>query len=141
LERRSGNQERTENSESYFSHRNHIGAGISRGNKLSAIGMAREPIEWLINELPARTTDGLRAKALVALFHVQPLCVGDREYHFGDDAAFQQLFSAVCEFVGFAEMVATTGYRLRAPLELDEDDVLRDRVRDLKQRMPIAPEA
>jgi hypothetical protein len=79
-------------------------------DRLSAIGIDREPLQFAIQDLPANSIEALRAKALVAFFNVQPLCAGDKEYHFEDAAYFQQLFCAVADFVGLSEKVAATGY-------------------------------
>ena len=66
--------------------------------------------------------EGLRAKALVAFFNVSPLCAGDTEYHFHDEVAFQQLFTAVAEFCGLKDKVAATGYKLPdLPVMVDEN--------------------
>jgi hypothetical protein len=78
--------------------------------KLSAIGLEREPIEFAINDLPANSIEGLRAKALVAFFNVSPMSAGDQIYHFGDEVEFQRLFCTVADFVGLSDKVAATGY-------------------------------
>jgi hypothetical protein len=90
-------------------------------DRLSAIGIEREPIQFAIDALPVNSIEGLRAKALVAFFNVQPLCAGDTEYHFQDDVAFQQLFTAVAEFCGLKDKVAATGYKLPDIAMADDD--------------------
>ena len=88
--------------------------------RLSAIGLEREPIEFSINDLPANSIEGLRAKALVAFFNVCPLCAGEQDYHFGDEVEFQRLFCAVADFVGISDKVAATGY-IMPPLPVLND--------------------
>jgi hypothetical protein len=90
-------------------------------DRLSAIGIEREPIQFAIDALPVTSIEGLRAKALVAFFNVSPLCAGDTEYHFQDELAFQQLFTAVAEFCGLKDKVAATGYELPDLPEMVED--------------------
>jgi hypothetical protein len=97
-------------------------------DRLSAIGIERESIQFAIDALPVSSIEGLRAKALVAFFNVSPLCAGDTEYHFQDDVAFQRLFTAVAELCGLKDKVVATGYELPdiAMVDDDPDDDLDD---------------
>jgi hypothetical protein len=54
-----------------------------------------EPLMKAINAAPVNSIEGLRAKALVALYEVHPLCAGETEFSFEDAYPFQQLFTAV----------------------------------------------
>jgi hypothetical protein len=91
-------------------------------DRLSAIGIEREPIQFAIDALPVSSIEGLRAKALVAFFNVTPLCAGDTEYYFQDEVAFQQLFTAVAELCGLKDKLAATGYELPdIPVMVDEN--------------------
>ncbi len=71
-----------------------------------------KPLENAINAMPVTSIEGLRAKALVALYEVAPLCAGDTEFSFDDAYPFQQLFAAVAELCGLKDKMAATGYAL-----------------------------
>jgi hypothetical protein len=78
----------------------------------SAIHKEMKPLENAINAAPVTSIEGLRAKALVALYEVAPLSAGDTEFSFDDAYPFQQLFTAVAELCGLKGKIAATGYEL-----------------------------
>jgi hypothetical protein len=78
----------------------------------SAIWEEMKPIANAINASPVNSIEGLRAKALVALWEVVPLVAGDTEFSFDDAYPFQQLFTAVAELCGLKDKIAATGYDL-----------------------------
>jgi hypothetical protein len=80
--------------------------------RLSAMHKEMKPLENAINAMPVTSIEGLRAKALVALYEVAPLCAGDTEFSFDDAYPFQQLFAAVAELCGLKDKMAATGYAL-----------------------------
>ncbi|HZR74189.1 hypothetical protein [Bradyrhizobium sp.] len=100
-------------------------------DRMDALSLEMEPIKYAIHSLPASSIEGLRAKALVALFDIRPTFAGLEELEFNDEVAFQRLFCAVAEFVGLAEMVADSGYVMPDLPEFDEDDVLHERVEEI----------
>ena len=87
---------------------------------LHAVFEDMEPLMKAINAAPVNSIEGLRAKALVALWEVAPLCAGDTEYSFEDAYPFQQLFTAVAELCGLKGKIAATGYALP---DIDGDDL------------------
>jgi hypothetical protein len=69
----------------------------------------------LANDINAASVDsieGLRIKALVALWEIAPLCKGDTEFSFDDAYPFQHLFTAVAELCGLNDKIAATGCTL-----------------------------
>ncbi len=84
----------------------------SAGERMHAVGEEMKPLARAIVDLPTTSLEVLRAKTLVALWEVAPLCADDTKYHFGDAYPFQLLFSAVTEFCGLMPTVAATGYTL-----------------------------
>jgi hypothetical protein len=79
---------------------------------LSYIHDEMHPLANAINAASVTSVEGLRVKALVALWEVAPLCLTDTEFSFEDAFSFQQLFTAVAELCGLKEKLAATGYRL-----------------------------
>jgi hypothetical protein len=79
---------------------------------LSAIHNEMKQLANAINIAPVSSIEGLRAKALVALWEIAPLCKGETEFSFDDAYPFQQLFTAVAEVCGLKEKVLATGYEL-----------------------------
>ena len=71
-----------------------------------------KPIEGVINAASVTSIEGLRAKALVALYEVAPLSAGDTEFSFEDAWPFQQLFTAVAELCGLKDKMVAMGYEL-----------------------------
>jgi hypothetical protein len=61
-----------------------------------------QPLADAIDKLPVTSLEGLKAKALVAFWHIEPLTASSGEFHFQDEVAFQRLFVAVAEFCGLA---------------------------------------
>jgi hypothetical protein len=88
---------------------------------LSAIHKQMEPLAKAINAAPVNSIEGLRAKALVALWEVAPLCAGDTEFSFDDAYPFQQLFTGVAEACGLKEKMVATGYELPDIAVVDDD--------------------
>jgi hypothetical protein len=88
---------------------------------LSAIHQEMEPLAAAINAASVSSIEGLRAKALVAFWEVAPLCAGNTEFSFEDAYPFQQLFTAVAEFCGLKDRMATTGYELPDIAMVDDD--------------------
>ncbi|GEC54784.1 hypothetical protein ABIF38_003533 [Bradyrhizobium japonicum] len=81
-----------------------------------------QPLANRIDELPVTSIGGLKAKALVAFWHASPLCAGDHEVYFQDEAAFQRLFIAVAEFCGLAGSVRATGYAMPEWPNVEQQD-------------------
>jgi hypothetical protein len=79
---------------------------------MSAIHDEMKPLANAINAAPVSSIEGLRVKALVALWEVEPLCKGDTEFSFEDAYPFQQLFTAVVEVCGLKDKIAATGCTL-----------------------------
>jgi hypothetical protein len=71
-----------------------------------------EPLMEAINAAPVNSIEGLRAKALVALYEIAPSCAWDTEFSFEDAYPFQQLFTAVAEVCGLKGKIAATGFAL-----------------------------
>jgi hypothetical protein len=71
-----------------------------------------KPIAGAINAASVNLIEGLRAKALVALWEVASLGAGDSEFTFEDAYPFQHLFTAVAELCGLKDKMAVTGYAL-----------------------------
>jgi hypothetical protein len=65
-----------------------------------------------INAASVTSIEGLRVKALVALWEIAPLCKGDIQFSFDDAYPFQQLFTAVAEVCGLKDKIAATGCTL-----------------------------
>jgi hypothetical protein len=82
------------------------------GDALSAIHDEMKQLANAINASSVNSIEGLRAKALVALWEVAPLCAGDTEFSFEDAYPFQQLFTAVAELCGLKDKIAATGCKL-----------------------------
>jgi hypothetical protein len=80
-----------------------------------------EPVMKTINAAPVNSIEGLRAKALVALYEVAPLCADSDTFSFDDAYPFQQLFTAVADLCGLNEKLAATGHRM-PDIEFDESD-------------------
>jgi hypothetical protein len=72
-----------------------------------------------INAAPVNSIEGLRAKALVALYEIAPSDCRSSKFSFEDSHAFQQLFTAVADLCGLNGKLAATGYKLR---DLSFDD-------------------
>jgi len=79
---------------------------------LSAVHDEMKPLANAINAASVSSIEGLRAKALVALWEIEPLCQGETEFSFEDAYPFQQLFMAVAEVCGLEDKIAATGYTL-----------------------------
>jgi hypothetical protein len=82
------------------------------GDALSAIHDEMKPLANAINAAQVNSIEGLRVKALVALWEVVPLFAGSRRFSFEDAYAFQQLFTAVAECCRLKDKVLATGYDL-----------------------------
>ena len=82
------------------------------GDRMQAIEEEMKPLARSIVASPTKSTEALRAKALVAFWQVAPLCAGDTEYYFDNETHFQLLFSAVAEFCGITRKIAATGFTL-----------------------------
>jgi hypothetical protein len=82
------------------------------GDALHAIHDEMKPLANAINASPVHSIEGLRVKALVALWEVEPLCKGETEFSFEDAYPFQQLFTAVAEVCGLKDKIASTGCKL-----------------------------
>jgi hypothetical protein len=81
---------------------------------LSAVFAEMAPLANAINASPVNSIEGLRSKALVALWEVAPLSADESEFSFNDAFPFQQLFTAVAELCGLKDKMAATGYELPA---------------------------
>jgi hypothetical protein len=79
---------------------------------LSAIDDEMKPLANAIRAASVNSIEGLRAKALVAFWEVQPLFAGDSEFSFADRYPFQHLFTAVAEVCGLKGKITATGYEL-----------------------------
>jgi hypothetical protein len=79
---------------------------------LSAIHDEMKQLANAINAAPVNSIEGLRTKALVALWEVAPLCRGETEFSFEDAYPFQQLFTAVAELCGLQQKIVATGCKL-----------------------------
>jgi hypothetical protein len=71
-----------------------------------------KPLANAINAASVTSIEGLRVKALVTLWEIEPLCEGETEFSFEDAYPFQQLFVAVAEVCGLNDKIAATGYTL-----------------------------
>jgi len=80
--------------------------------ELSAVYEEMEPLAEAINASPVNSIEGLRAKALVALWEVAPLGAAETEFSFDDAYPFQQLFTAVAELCGLKDKMLATGHKL-----------------------------
>jgi hypothetical protein len=91
---------------------------------LHAIFKEMTPLANAINAASVTSIEGLRAKALVALWGVAPLCADQTEFSFDDAYPFQQLFIAVAEVCGLKDRMAATGCELpdMAIIEAASDD-------------------
>lgn len=92
------------------------------GDHMAALGYEIEPLCEEINETPAFSFDGLRAKLLVVLHEVQPV-FGDHDgyLNFPDDGgATESLFRAVAEVTGLMPMVRDIEKRLAAQVQGQE---------------------
>ena len=85
------------------------------------------PLEFAIGSLPLKSLNGLRAKALVALYKVRPVDAWDTEFDFWDEFAFQQFFVAVTQLLGLTKIVASTGYSMPELLDLEGAEELAQR--------------
>jgi hypothetical protein len=81
-----------------------------------------ETIAKAIEEMPCRSVEGLRAKALVAFWEVAPLSADDSQFHFEDAYPFQQLFCAVAELCGLNGKLAATGFDMPCTDFSDQDE-------------------
>jgi hypothetical protein len=100
------------------SERNGLGDACARQ---SEIWEEIKPIADAINAASVTSIEGLRAKALVALYEVAPLSAGDTEFSFDDSHPFQHLFTAVAELCGLKDKMAATGYELPDIAMVDDD--------------------
>jgi hypothetical protein len=91
-------------------------------DKLSAVHQQMFHLAKAINAAPVNSIEGLRAKALVALFEVAPLCASDTEFSFDDAYPFQRLFTVVAELCGLKGKIAATGYELPDIAMVDDFD-------------------
>jgi hypothetical protein len=82
------------------------------GDALSAIDDEMKPLANAIRAASVNSIEGLRAKALIALWEVQPLFAGATEFSFEDRYPFQHLFTAVAEVCGLKGKITATGYEL-----------------------------
>ena len=92
------------------------------GERLSAVFEAIEPLSEAINAAPVNSIEGLRAKAMVALWKVAPDYAGTKLYSFDNAFPFQQLFTAVAELCGLKEKLEATGCKLRDLSLVDTDE-------------------
>jgi hypothetical protein len=81
-------------------------------DKLSAVHQQMFHLAKAINAAPVNSIEGLRAKALVALFEVS----------FDDAYPFQRLFTVVAELCGLKGKIAATGYELPDIAMVDDFD-------------------
>jgi hypothetical protein len=87
-------------------------ARAATGDALSAIHDEMKQLANDINASSVNSIEGLRVKALVALWEIAPLCQGETEFSFEDGYPFQQLFTAVAELCGLKHKIAATGCKL-----------------------------
>jgi hypothetical protein len=71
-----------------------------------------KPLANAIYDAPVTSIEGLRVKALVTLWEIEPLRKGETEFSFDDAYPFQQLFTAVAEVCGLKDKIAATGCKL-----------------------------
>jgi hypothetical protein len=71
-----------------------------------------KPLANAINAGSVTSIEGLRVKALVTLWEIEPLCKGETEFSFEDAYPFQQLFVAVAQVCGLNDKIAATGCTL-----------------------------
>lgn len=71
-----------------------------------------KPLANAINAASVTSIEGLRVKALVTLWEIEPLCKGETEFSFEDAYPFQQLFVAVAQVCGLNDKIAATGCTL-----------------------------
>jgi hypothetical protein len=90
-------------------------------DNLSAAYESMEALMEAINAAPVNSIEGLRAKALVALYEIAPGDCWGTEFSFDDAYSFQQLFTAVAELCGLSGKLAATGYKL-PDLSFDNSD-------------------
>lgn len=90
-------------------------------DQLSAIHKEMKPLANAINASPVNSIEGLRAKALVALWEVAPQFAEQAEFSFDDAYPFQQLFTAIAELCGLTAKMAATGYALPDIAMVDDD--------------------
>jgi hypothetical protein len=90
----------------------YVAKSASSYNGLSAIHEEMKQLANAINAASVNSIEGLRAKALVTFWEIEPLCLGDTEFSFDDAYPFQQLFTAVAELCGLKDKIAATGYTL-----------------------------
>jgi hypothetical protein len=85
-------------------------------DRMSVLADEMYPLAVAINDAPASSLGGLRAKALVVLREVQPVFADhDGELHFPDDGgATRSLFDAVAALTGLTTMVRQIEARLAA---------------------------
>jgi hypothetical protein len=79
---------------------------------LSAIHDEMKQLANAINAASVTSIEGLRVKALVTLWEIDPLFKDDTEFSFNDAYPFQQLFTAVAELCGLKEKIVATGCKL-----------------------------
>jgi hypothetical protein len=91
-------------------------------DQLAAVHEEMEPIADTISAMSCTSIEGLRAKALVAFWGVQPLCAYQTEFTFDNEIAFHRLFSAVAEVCGLNGKIAATGYTLPELPDLCSDE-------------------
>jgi hypothetical protein len=91
------------------------------GEALSAVDAEMKELVKAINAASVNSIEGLRSKALVALYEVAPLSAGDTEFSFDDSYPFQQLFTAVAELCGLKDKMVATGYALPDIAMVDDD--------------------
>jgi hypothetical protein len=92
-----------------------IDARLGVDEAATTLHAAYEDMESLmeaINAAPVYSIEGLRAKALVALYEIAPLSCWDTEFSFADAYPFQQLFTAVADLCGLQGKIAATGFAL-----------------------------
>lgn len=87
-----------------------------------AIWDEMEPLADAINALPVSSIEGLRAKALVALWAAAPISAGDTTYSFDDAIPSQNLFCAVAQFCGLTRKVERIGFAMPVVDEADDED-------------------
>jgi hypothetical protein len=92
---------------------------------MSAIHAEMKPLANAINAAPVTSIEGLRVKALVALWEIVPLCKGDTHFSFDDAYPFQQLFTAVAEVCGLKDKIAATGCKM-PDIGIAYDDIDED---------------
>lgn len=82
--------------------------------RLSLAHEAIEPLAKRIMELSATTLDGLRAKALVALWWASPYYAPRLEWDWPEGDEWRSLFDSVVELTGLAPMVRHLEARIEA---------------------------